>query len=202
MGLKHCIVTTLLMVLGSLVTQAKDPKLPDEEIITPHVCLKVKQICDYMEFLANPDNNREVKAKYMLKAMRLFLADCEPYEEDGIQKRGVEMEITSTYRTKPRRRLMKDYFTGLMNMRYTKVDIQSLDIHDIQVSQLRLIDENTYVCTATFVQEFTGYKDGKPVYSNRKKKNIKCYVLREKTIDGEEYIIKLGDTKALDTQRL
>ena len=200
MRLKHYIVTTFLLVIGSLVTLAKEPKLPDEEIITPHVCLKVRQICDYMDFLANPDNHREVKAKYVLKAMRLFLADCETYEEDGIQKRGVEMEITS--RAKQRRLLMKNYLSGLMNMRYSKVEIKSSDIHDIQVSELRQIDENTYVCTATFVQVFTGFKDGKPVYSNRIKKNIKCYVLREETMDGEEYIVKLGDTKALDTKRL
>lgn len=202
MRLMYYIVTTLLMLLGSLATQAKEPKLPDEEIITTHVCSKVKQMCDYIEFFGNPQNSREVKAKYMLKALRLFLADCEPYEEDGIQKKGVEMEITSTYRTKPRRCLMKDYFTGLMNMRYSKVDIKSSDIHDIQVSKLKPISENTYVSTATFVQVFTGYKDGKPIYSKRTKKNIKCYVLREETMDGEEYMVKLGDTKALETKRI
>ena len=173
-----------------------------EEMIKIRAAEKVKQMCDYIEFMANPENGKEVRTKYKGKAVRLFIANCEPYEEDGIQKKGVEMEITSTYRTKPRRRLMKDYFTGLMNMRYSKVEIKSSDIHDIQVSELRQIDENTFVCTAVFVQVFVGYRDGKPVYSDRTKKSVKCYVLREETMDGEEYIVKLGDTKALDTKRL
>jgi len=173
-----------------------------EEMIRFRAAEKVKQMCDYIEFMANPENGTEVRTKYKDKAVRLFIAKCEPYEEDGIQKKGVEMEITSTYRTKPRRRLMKDYFTGLMNMRYSKVEIKSSDIHDIQVSKLRQIDENTFVCTVVFVQVFVGYRDGKPVYSDRTKKSVKCYVLREETMDGEEYIVMLGDTKALDTKRL
>lgn len=173
-----------------------------EEMIKFRAAEKVKQMCDYIEFMANPQNGTEVRTKYKGKAVRLFISNCEPYEEDGIQKKGVEMEITSTYRTKPKRRLMKDYFTGLMNMRYPKVEIKSSDIHDIQMSKLRKIDENTFVCTAVFVQVFVGYQDGKPVYSDRTKKSVKCYVYREETMDGEEYIVKLGDTKALETKRL
>lgn len=173
-----------------------------EEMIRFRAAEKVKQMCDYIEFMANPENGFEVRAKYKGKAVKLFVANCEPYEEDGIQKKGVEMEITSTYRSKPRRRLMKDYFSGLMNMRYNKVEIKSSDIHDIQVSELRQIDDNTFVCTAVFVQVFIGYKDSLPIYSDRTKKSVKCYVYREETIDGEEYIVKLGDTKALDTKKI
>ena len=163
---------------------------------------KVKQMCDYIEFMANPENNIDIRKRYKGKATKLFVANCEKYEEDGIIRNGVVMEISSTYRTKPRRRLMKDYFIGLMNMRYEKVVIQSSDIHDIQLSQLQKIDENTYVCTAVFVQVFVGIRDGQPVYSDRTKKSVKCYVYREETVDGDEYIVKLGDTRALETKRM
>lgn len=162
---------------------------------------KVAQLLDDIEIIANPENSKDVRTRFKGKAVRLFIANCEPYEEEGIQKKGVEMEITSIYRTKPRRRLMKDYFTGLMNLRYSKVEIKSSKIHDIQVSELRQIDENTFVCTAVFVQVFVGFKDGKPVYTDRTKKSVKCYVYREDTMDGYEYIVKLGDTKALETKR-
>lgn len=173
-----------------------------EEMIKLRAAEKVKQMCDYIEFLANPQNKTEIRSTYKGKAIRLFIANCEPYEEDGIRKGGVRMEITSTYTTKPRVRLMKDYFTGLMNLRYSKVEIKSSDIHDFQVSQLRQIDENTFVCTVAFVQVFIGYKDGKPLYSDRVKKSVNCYIKKDETMDGDEYIIKLGDTKALDTQKL
>lgn len=190
----------LTFVLSAFVT-ASFAQQDIEEMIKVRAAEKVKQMCDYIEFMANPQNGTEARTKYKGKAVRLFIAKCEPYEEDGIQKRGVEMEITSTYRPKPSRRLMKDYFTGLMNMRYSKVDIKSSDIHDIQVSELRQIDENTFVCTAVFVQVFVGYRDGMPVYTDRTRKNVKCYVLREETMDGDEYIVMLGDTKALDTKK-
>lgn len=172
-----------------------------EEMIHIRVPEKVAQLLDDIEIIANPENSKDVRTKFKGKAVRLFIANCEPYEEEGIQKKGVEMEITSIYRTKPRRRLMKDYFTGLMNLRYSKVEIKSSKIHDIQVSELRQIDENTFVCTAVFVQVFVGFKDGKPVYTDRTKKSVKCYVYREDTMDGYEYIVKLGDTKALETKR-
>lgn len=172
-----------------------------EEMIRYRAAEKVAQLLEDIEIIANPDNSKDVRTKFKGKAVRLFIANCEPYEEEGIQKKGVEMEITSTYRTKPRRRLMKDYFTGLMNLRYSKVEIKSSNIHDIQVSELRQIGENTFVCTAVFVQVFVGFKDGKPVYTDRTKKSVKCYVYREDTMDGYEYIVKLGDTKALETKR-
>lgn len=170
-----------------------------EKMIRIRAAEKVKQMCDYIEFMANPENGYDVRYRYKGKAVRLFVANCEPYEEEGIQRRGVEMEVTSTLRKKPRRRLMKDYFTGLMNMRYSKVQIESSDIHAIQLSELRKIDNNTFVCTAVFVQVFIGYRDGIPVYSDRTKKSVKCYVYKEETIEGDEYIVKLGDTKALET---
>lgn len=172
-----------------------------EEMIHIRVPEKVAQLLDDIEIIANPENSKDVRTRFKGKAVRLFIANCEPYEEEGIQKKGVEMEITSIYRTKPRHRLMKDYFTGLMNLRYSKVEIKSSKIHDIQVSELRQIDENTFVCTAVFVQVFVGFKDGKPVYTDRTKKSVKCYVYREDTMDGYEYIVKLGDTKALETKR-
>lgn len=172
-----------------------------EEMIHIRVPEKVAQLLDDIEIIANPENSKDVRTRFKGKAVRLFIANCEPYEEEGIQKKGVEIEITSIYRTKPRRRLMKDYFTGLMNLRYSKVEIKSSKIHDIQVSELRQIDENTFVCTAVFVQVFVGFKDGKPVYTDRTKKSVKCYVYREDTMDGYEYIVKLGDTKALETKR-
>lgn len=172
-----------------------------EEMIHIRVPEKVAQLLDDIEIIANPENSKDVRTRFKGKAVRLFIANCEPYEEEGIQKKGVEMEITSIYRTKPRRRLMKDYFTGLMNLRYSKVEIKSSKIHDIQVSELRQIDENTFVCTAVFVQVFVGFKDGKPMYTDRTKKSVKCYVYREDTMDGYEYIVKLGDTKALETKR-
>ena len=197
MNMKHCIVTICLFLSGSLASQAQELDNPTKGIIRSHVCEKVGQLYDYIGFLSNPQNSIEARKRIMNKAVRMFIANCGPYEEDGIQKRGVEMEVSSIYNPKVRRRLMKDYFTGLMNMRYQKIDIESYDICNIQVSALRQIDDNTFVCTAVLEQASVGHKDSRPVCTERSRKSVRFYVHREEITDGEEYIIKIGDIKAL-----
>lgn len=75
---------------------------------------------------------------------------------------------------------MKDYFTGLVNLRYSKVDIQSTKVHEIEVSELQKIDDNKFVCTAYFEQIFVGYRDGRPVYKDRTRKKLRYTSLRKK----------------------
>ncbi len=171
------------------------------KMIQERAAEKVVQMCDYNESIANPQNSLEVRRKYKDRALRLFVANCGPYEEEGINREGVIMEVTSKFRKKPTHPLMKDYFERLMLLRYDKVVMKSSDIHDVQVSELRPIDNHTYVCTAAFVQVFVGYRDGRPIYSDRTKKSVKCYITIDETIDGNEYIVELGDTKALQTSK-
>lgn len=97
---------------------------------------------------------------------------------------------------------MKDYFTGLINLRYSKVDIQSTKVQDIKVSELQKIDDNKYVCTAYFEQIFIGYRDGRPIYKDRTRKKVKVYILAEETIDRPEFVVMLGDVTALETTRI
>ena len=97
---------------------------------------------------------------------------------------------------------MKTYLLNLANLRYSDVVITSTDVSNIKVSSLRKIDEDTYVCTCYFNQTFIGYRDGIPVYKDRTSKYVKCYVYLESTEDGLEYIIRLGDVYATDTERL
>lgn len=69
-------------------------------------------------------------------------------------------------------------------------------------SDLQKIDDNKYVCTAYFEQVFVGYREGHPVYKDRTRKKVKVYILAEETIDGQEFIVLLGDVTALETNRI
>ena len=178
-----------------------------QEVLKRHAAEEVGQLCDYIEFLANPQNEYKTRNYYKTKALNLFINKGEEYEEDGIYKKGVIMEVTSVWRKKPSQRLMKDYFTGLMNMRYSKVAIESTEISNIEVSRLQQIDDDTFVCTCYFEQAFCGYRDGIPVYKDITRKKVKCYILKEDIIDKEgkvqqEYILMLGNVTALETRHI
>jgi len=162
----------------------------------------VAQMNDNISFMADKSKDVDTRKYYKKQALKLFIENGEPYEEEGIQNDGVKMEITSTLRKKPRKRLMKDYFTGLINLRYSKVDIQSTKVQDIKVSELQKIDDNKYVCTAYFEQIFIGYRDGRPIYKDRTRKKVKVYILAEETIDRPEFVVMLGDVTALETTRI
>ena len=153
--MKHIFKISIVFAISFFVTNIYAQSSTLEEQIRMRAAEKVDQLCDYIEFMANPENPKDIRnRRYRSKAVKLFFANCEPYEEDGIRNEGVAMKVSSIYRSKPTRRLMKDYFMGLINMRYSKVIIQSTDIHDMDVSQLHQVDENMYVCTCCICAGF------------------------------------------------
>lgn len=198
-NLKH-IICLMLLFIGASAFAQKDAGI--SELMKQRAQQKVAQMNDNISFMADKSKDLNTRNYYRGRALNLFVEKGEPFEEDGIRNSGVKMETTSVYRKKPLRRLMKDYFTGLVNLRYSKVNIQSTKVHEIEVSELLKVDDNKYVCTAYFEQIFVGYRDGKPVYKDRTRKKVKVYILAEETIDGQEFIVLLGDVTALETSRI
>ncbi len=194
------ILCTLFLMIGVTAFAQSDAGI--SELMKQRAQQKVAQMNDNISFMADKSKSLDTRNYYKRRALNLFIEKGEPYEEEGIPNTGVKMETTSIYRKKPSRRLMKDYFTGLVNLRYSKVDIQSTKVHEIEVSDLQKIDDNKYVCTAYFEQVFVGYRDGRPVYKDRTRKKVKVYILAEETIDGQEFIVLLGDVTALETNRI
>lgn len=198
------VLATILLFMASLTYAQSNV----EDLIAKRAQQKVKQMTNYVEYMANKDDSLEDRKEYRTLALNLFIGHGEPYTLNDTTRKGVYMQITSKYRKKPTERLMKDYFTGLINMRYNKVVIESTDVKDIKVSELRKVGENEFECTCTFVQAFCGYRDGRPVYKDITKKRVTCHIFGEETVkvmaNGEiktsyEYIVLLGDVEALET---
>ena len=81
--------------------------------------------------------------------------------------------------------------------------INYFKIADMKVSALKKVEDDLYVCTCQYVQYFYGYNaDGMLLYGDKTTKRIKCYVKVEQVEDGIEYMIMLGDVKAMSTERL
>jgi hypothetical protein len=163
---------------------------------------KVAQMNDYISFMASKKKAYKNRKYYSEKALNLFIGRGYDYEENGINKKGVMMEITSIRKTSVSHKLVRDYFNNLINLNYSDVKITSTEIANIKVSNLQQISEDTYVCTCQYDQAFVGYRDGRPLYKDITTKRIKSYIKAEDTEDGTEYIIMLGDITALQTKKL
>lgn len=192
----------VLITMFFMVSNVSAQTFDQEKMIQKRAAEKVAQMNDYISFMASKKKNLENRKYYKPKALNLFMGKGYSYEENGVEKKGVMMEITSVNRKSVSHQLIRDYFDNLINLKYTDVQITSTEIANIKVSNLQQIDENLYVCTCQYDQAFAGYRDGRPVYKDITTKRIKCYVKVEDTEDGEEYIIMLGDVTALSTKRL
>lgn len=173
-----------------------------EAMIQKRAAEKVAQMNDYIAFMANKEKSVENRRYYKNKALNLFVGKGFSYEENGVEKDGVMMEITSVNRKSVSHKLMRTYFENLINLNYSNVKIESTEIAKIKVSNLQQVEENLYVCTCQYDQAFVGMRDGRVVYKDITTKRIKCYVTVEDTEDGKEYIIMLGDVTALNTKRM
>ena len=173
-----------------------------EEQIKRRAAERVAQMNDYISFMADKSNDLETRQYNKKQALNLFAGRGYDYEENGIHKEGVRMEVTSVNNTRPRAKLRRVYFNGLVNLTYQKVSIQSTEVSSIKVSNLQKVDNNLYVCTCYFDQVFIGYRDGIPIYKDMTRKKVKCYVEVQDAEDGLEYVVLLGDVHAIDTKRI
>ena len=191
----------LLQFIVMIFAQMMD-KNSVEEQITRRAAERVAQMNDYISFMADKSNDLETRQYNKKQALNLFAGRGYDYEENGIHKEGVRMEVTSVNNTRPRAKLMRVYFNGLVNLTYQKVSIQSTEVSSIKVSNLQKVDNNLYVCTCYFDQVFIGYRDGIPIYKDMTRKKVKCYVEVQDAEDGLEYVVLLGDVHAIDTKRI
>ena len=198
----------ILAIITLFATTVSYAQSNINDLIAARAQQKVKQMTDYVAYMADKEKPEEDRKEYRILALNLFIGHGEPYIVNGASREGVYMEITSKYRRRPTHRLMKDYFNGLINMRYSKVVIESSDIADIKVSELKKVADHEYECTCTFVQAFCGYRDGKPIYKDITKKRVTCRIIEEETVkvttSGDieteyEYVVLLGDVEALET---
>ncbi len=200
-NLKHLLC---LLILAIGVPAFAQDEAEVIELARERVRHKVAQLNDNISFMASKSKDLKTRNFYKRRALDLFIGKGGPFKEDTVTKKGVVMETTTLYRKKPTRRLMTDYFTGLINLKYKEVDIQSTNVYEIEVdAKPQKIDDNTYVCSAYFDQIFVGHRDRDlNPYTDLTRKKVTVYIIIEEVIDGKELRILLGDVKALDTKRL
>lgn len=162
---------------------------------------KVKDLAiilnDYQNMLADKDKNIEVKRHYMNQALTLFVNNGNSFSIDTVQYNDATISMKSALRNKPVRRKVRDYFQGVMDLRYSPVDLTYIKIPDIpshiNISDLVKYADNQYKYTFLVTRELAGYLDGTPVYRDITPYEYTIFLSLNKTIDRTEYNVHLYD---------
>lgn len=171
------------------------------DLITRQVQMKFDLLNECISNMADRNNSLQDRLNCKTQALSLFIANGDSYLDDGIYKDGAIIETISLYRQKPIRRLIRDYFDGLTHNKYSKVEISTTQVFEIDVSDLKRIEENLYEASICYEQFFIskGYQDRK-LSIERTIKNLNVYIFTEETNFGTEHIIKFGDIIGYETQ--
>lgn len=170
-------------------------------MIGRRVAETVMMLNDYIQFMADKHKSLSKRKYYRDKALSLFIEQGNAYEENGVLKNGAMIETFSRYRKKPTRRLVRDYFTGLMNLKYSKVSVTSAQFANIELSNLEKIaeteDGTLYACRCYVDQDFIGYRDGVAAYRDITRRIVTFRIVISDFNDLEHCIVLLGDITAI-----
>ncbi len=196
-------LSLLLLLIAFLRFGLQAQNYDEEALIQRRAAEMVSQLGDYLNYMADKNKKLSLRQRYRDKALNLFISKGEPYKLGGREFPAVSMQTTSTNSKVVKTTPMGEYFTNLINIKYRNVSLTTTEVGKIKVSSLKKIDEDTYQCTCYIEQVFRGYgTDGRPLYGDITRKSVQCIISVEQTIDGTEYIVRLGNITATHTERI
>lgn len=167
------------------------------EVISSKIQDLVIILNDYQNMLANKDKSAEVKRHYMNQALSLFVNNGDPFSIDTVKYQGSTITMKSALRNRPVRRKVKDYLQGVMDLRYSPVDLTAIRVpaipSQINGSDLVKYGENQYRYSFLVTRELAGYIDGTPVFRDITPYEYTIFLHINKTIDGIVYTVYLND---------
>lgn len=185
------IITTILGVNNSVAQDLTG------EIVSNKLQEKAQILNDCLLFLAQKDRSSDVKKHYMDQALSLFVNNGESFSVDSVKFDGAYIVTKSAYRNKPVKRKIKDYLQGVMDLRYTPIDLSAIKIPAlpavIDSKSFVKCGDNLYKYTTLITRELAGYIDGTPVYKDITPFEYSAFIGMKDTIDGREYIFYLSD---------
>ncbi|MBC7921234.1 MAG: hypothetical protein H7Z75_09110 [Ferruginibacter sp.] len=157
---------------------------------------KALQKIDELGGYINSVSNKKTAFGEANKAIELA---CELFLDKG-QKSYVE--VSSLYRTRKDKYPVRTYLNRLKLTKYDKVEVTVANIEF--VSDLKKGTDGNYYGVVTFEQRFTGYVEGKPVYSDFVRKNVtvvlKGYTSYNEGQAKEQWDVFLADVEVIETR--
>lgn len=158
---------------------------------------KAQILNDCINFLADKDRSNDVKQHYMVQALNLFVNNGEPFKVDSIQTEGSYIITKSDYSKKPVKRRVKDFLQGIIDLRYTPIDVTSIKVPAlpavINPTEFVKVGDNIYRYSTLITRELAGVIDGTPVYKDITPYSYTMYIGVENTPNGKEYFVYLND---------
>ena len=195
-----------LLWLGTLGTQAQSISDNEREDIEQRIIEKINDFISYLPEIAakssRPMEERKLAQKYIEKALDLFIGMGYNYtyiDQAGNERihDAVKMQTTSRGIPNPPR-YMRSYLPRLMALKYQKVEIDTCSAVRID-KHIHDAGNGQYTATASFIQSFRGWRDGKLVINDKDIKQVTVYIERKviETPEGEDvfWIIRLGDIR-------
>lgn len=184
MKVKIAIVLAFLCLGINLKTYAQS----NAELIAHLQLEKLNLLEEYLSTIGNPNIGLEVKKYYISRALSLFVNNGASYTMDGNVAKGAYIETLNKYRSRPTKRLLRDYLNGLLNLRYEIIKVESATFAIVKSENLKFDNINgKYIAKAIINQNFKGFVEGKPIYDDVSNKTIQFYL-------DKEYVESLGET--------
>lgn len=153
--------------------------------------LKVKRLTEYFNIVSQKSTPNPTAQNTIQAAVELFDNDSR------------SVEVSSVTRAQKTRFPIRTYLNRLRMLNYERVVIEAADFS--YVSSFRKGPDGNYYGVARFRQAFTGYRDGKAVYSDITTKSVgvtlKPY---QKAMEGEaveNWDVFLGDISVTQTEK-
>lgn len=196
----------ILLCIGALCAQAQNLTDEEREVIEQRIKEKIDDFISYLPEIAaksdRPMEEREYAQKYIGKALDLFMGkgyDYKYIDQDKNERMhdAVKMQTTSRGIPNPPH-YMRSYLPRLMALKYQEVEIDTCSAVRID-KHIHHVGNGKYTATASFVQAFRGWREGRMVINDKDMKQVTVYIERRvvKGPDGEDvfWIIRLGDIR-------
>jgi len=163
----------------------------DLKIFASQAIQKTNELTSYIGTITNKDiKENEIKMEATDLAVDLFIS------EDKI------VEVSNANRNEVKPFKIRDYLNKIRVLAFTKVEITFYDVQ--YISNFKKGPDGKYYGVITFFQKFTGFKEGKPVYTDVTQKNIEVVIDKVTTIFGskkvERWNVMLGDITVKETK--
>lgn len=205
-GMKRVFLLFAMTISCMLNMSAQSLSQDEINTIEQRIEEKVNDFISYLpEIAAKSDKSDEEKKtakEYIKIALKLFIGEGEDYQyvdNSGTTRRHDAVKMQTTSRGVPNKpQPMKRYLNRLMALPYTKVEVDT--VHAVRIDRhLFQTGENTFTATASFLQAFRSYRDGRLIINDKDVKQVTVYVTRV-IIDvfGKSEVkweIQLGDIK-------